>query len=494
MKTNILNLMAGVLLGVITSCSTETGHQEDWTEEPSSQEHTMKLNFQANLKEFDGSPASTRTGEGWTWKDSAVVYIQYHVGTEVVHGYAVYSKTTDSWEAYWQGAIGTSDKCEVYFFEGVPTDDKHGVSFAPTQAVYADTAATYLISDSEISIQASLAPLTGRIRFAGESGQSISVKGLSYYTGYDADKNQLTYIADSIDAVVGNDGYTPYYYCLFTDTTQRQLSIGYIQDGISFEFTKQFDSSVLRVAESGYLSIPAEETNRGWSINQERIYYSFSVTGHSKFTFKMMKVEAGSFLMGSIVNDNEKPVHQVTLSKDYYMGETEVTQALWYAVMGQIPTSGGNLWTSSYGEGDNYPAYYISYEDCQQFLTKLNQLTGQQFRFPTEAEWEYAAKGGEKTNNYAYAGSNTIGYVAWYTVNSGDKTHPVAQKQANELGLYDMSGNVWEWCYDWYGSYSSSAQGRGGSWSTSYEGCRPAYRGMYYSTDVDYNLGFRLAL
>ena len=204
----------------------------------------------------------------------------------------------------------------------------------------------------------------------------------------------------------------------------------------------------------------------------------------------MIKVKHGSFQMGS---DSGKSVHQVTLTNDYYMGETEVTQALWYAVMGQSPTSDGSKWSSSYGLGDGYPAYYISYEDCQKFLTKLNQLTGQQFRFPTEAEWEYAARGGSRSKGYTYSGSNNLGDVAWYADNSSSTTHVVKTKAPNELGLYDMSGNVYEWCADWYGS-SSYQVNRGGSWFNTATCCRVANRDLDAPSVRSGILGIRLAL
>ena len=160
----------------------------------------------------------------------------------------------------------------------------------------------------------------------------------------------------------------------------------------------------------------------------------------------MKLVEAGTFQMGSTTGDSdEAPVHSVTISKDYYMGETEVTQALWEAVMGYSPTSDGYSWSSKDGLGDNYPAYYISYEDVQSFITELNSLTGENFRMPTEAEWEFAARGGNKSKGYKYSGSNTIGDVAWYSKNTRSKTNAVKTKAANELGIYDMSGNVHEW-------------------------------------------------
>ena len=246
---------------------------------------------------------------------------------------------------------------------------------------------------------------------------------------------------------------------------------------------------------------------------------SFTVTGNGKtVTFNMKLVEAGTFQMGSTSGESdEKPVHSVTLTKNYYMGETEVTQALWYAVMGQSPTSGGSQWSSTYGLGDNNPAYDVSWNDCQTFITKLNALTGVTFRLPSEAEWEFAAKGGKKSKGNTYAGSNTIGDVAWYYDNSyalGSSssdygTHAVGTKAANELGLYDMSGNVLEWCQDRYGSsyYSSSPSTdptgptsgsyrvyHGGSWRDFADYCRVAYRDGDYAANRYGSLGLRLAL
>lgn len=198
---------------------------------------------------------------------------------------------------------------------------------------------------------------------------------------------------------------------------------------------------------------------------------TFTVGG---VTFKMIYVEGDTFTMGATseqgndVDSDVKPIHSVTLSS-YSIGETEVTQALWQAVMGSNP---------SYFSGSNKPVEEVSWDDCQDFIRKLNALTGENFRLPTEAEWEYAARGGNKRRGYKYAGSNNIGNVAWYLSNSDSQSHNVATKLPNELGLYDMSGNVFEWCQDWYGGYSSGSQTnptgpssgsyrviRGGSWS-----------------------------
>ncbi|MBR4897837.1 MAG: SUMF1/EgtB/PvdO family nonheme iron enzyme [Prevotella sp.] len=227
----------------------------------------------------------------------------------------------------------------------------------------------------------------------------------------------------------------------------------------------------------------------------------------------MIRVDGGTFQMGATSEQgistevtNEKPVHKVTLST-YYIGETEVTQGLWYAIMGQKPSS-DKEWRA-WGLGSDYPAYYISWNLAQEFITKLNSVTGRKFRLPTEAEWEFAARGGTKTKGYKYAGSNKIDEVAWYQVNPAEQTHPVATKKANELGLYDMSGNVREWCSDWYdysyykNSTVSNPTGpstgenrvmRGGSISNNEDECRVSRRDNRAPTSDTYPNGLRIAL
>ena len=219
--------------------------------------------------------------------------------------------------------------------------------------------------------------------------------------------------------------------------------------------------------------------------------------------FNMVKIEGGTFHMGATseqgnYDDDEKPVHSVTLS-DYYIGETEVTQELWEAVMGSNPSE---------FKGDNQrPVEYVSWYDCQEFIKKLNQLTGKKFRLPTEAEWEYAARGGKYSRGYKYSGSNDVDEVAWYESNSGETTHPVATKEANELGLYDMNGNVYEWCKDWYGYYQSNSQTnptgpsegghrvlRGGSWYYFDGSVRVSNRNCSTPERRYDNYGLRLAL
>lgn len=226
---------------------------------------------------------------------------------------------------------------------------------------------------------------------------------------------------------------------------------------------------------------------------------TFTVSG---VQFSMAYVEGGTFEMGGSGSSRPgRPQHppiEVALS-DYYIGQTEVTQALWKAVMGSNP--------SKY-KGNGRPVTNVSWYDCQAFIKKLNSMTGKLFRLPTEAEWEYAARGGKYNHHYQYSGSNDIDKVAWYGGNYfGGKAHPVGKKKANELGLYDMSGNVEEWCNDWHGDYNNNPQTnpqgatsgigkvrRGGDFSTVRVCCHVAFREAYAPDLSGAGTGFRLAM
>ena len=234
---------------------------------------------------------------------------------------------------------------------------------------------------------------------------------------------------------------------------------------------------------------------------------SFTVTG---VTFTMKYVQGGTYSMGFTAEQvhgvaNEKPAHKVTVS-DFYIGEVEVTQALWLAVMDSAPSYKGG-WTDEFGLGDDYPAYRVSWTDALKFIKELNELTGMTFRLPTEAEWEFAARGGNKSSGYRYSGSNNIDEVSWYDGNSADMAHPVKLKKPNELGIYDMSGNVWEWCQDWYETYTSEYQrdpkgpskgtyhvDRGGAWNRNNKYSRVTARCYDDPGLRNKNLGFRLAM
>ena len=269
-------------------------------------------------------------------------------------------------------------------------------------------------------------------------------------------------------------------------------------------------AAILLCAPCLFATTPSDDAE---SQGQQTQPANFTVTV-GDVTFKMIWVEGGSYWMGSPdgVGDDDEHQHKVTLD-GYWIAETEVTQGLWRAVMNGKDEG----WTTEYGKGSNYPAYYVSYSEAIDFCNKLNELTDNKygFRLPTEAEWEYAARGGNKSNGYTYSGSNNLDNVAWYWNNSNGNngntygTHEVKTKSSNELGIYDMSGNVWEWCSDWYDSnyYENSPAKnpkgpstgdyrvlRGGGWGYDAEDCRVADRSYDYPGCSGDDIGFRLAV
>lgn len=230
---------------------------------------------------------------------------------------------------------------------------------------------------------------------------------------------------------------------------------------------------------------------------------SISIPVKDGINIEMIKVEAGTFMMGATKEVKEPykielPAHEVLLTEDYYIGKYEVTQALWNVVMDS---------KYSTNDGDLLPKNYVSWNDCQEFIEKLNKITGLKFRLPTEAEWEYAARGGKKSKRYLYSGSNNVLDVAWYDGNSSNKRHPIGTKQANELGIFDMGGNVSEWCQDLWGQYQNDSQInplgssagtkhvlRGGNYFFDIRICYLSYRMFAESNNKDASAGFRLAL
>lgn len=308
-----------------------------------------------------------------------------------------------------------------------------------------------------------------------------------------------------------------------TPLTIEELSVG----NHTVTFNKEgFESATRTVSVTAgkkaecSATLKKKSTSSGVRMDGDDLVFTCEGT---EYHYKMVYVSGGTYTMGCTseqgdnCRDNERPAHRVTVS-GFYMGQTEVTQALWMAVMGSEPyVYYGHAWNEADGRGPNYPAYSVTYDDIKKFISKLNSQTGKNFRLPTEAEWEFSARGGNNSKGYKYSGSNNIDDVAWYGENSGSKLHPVALKQSNELGLYDMSGNLDEFCNDWSaerysGDEQNNPQGptsgsyvvtRGGNYYKSdpkYSiypddlGCRVTFRGSF-PPDMDATfIGFRLAL
>ena len=360
----------------------------------------------------------------------------------------------------------------------------------------------------------------------GTGTYQVSMTGLTpgttyYVRAYARNEAGLSYAENEVSFSTGAQQYT----ITVSASTGGSAHVGSTTGPNTGTFTQGQSCTVYAVANSNYTftnwteggTVVSTQANYPFTVNSNRTLVAnfqqqttdqtFTVNGVS---FTMKRVEGGTFWMGaqstdpsgqnydSEASDNESPVHSVTLST-FYMGETEVTQELWQAVMGSNP---------SHFSGTNLPVEGVSWNTIvNEFLPALNAATGQNFRLPTEAEWEYAARGGNQGHGYKYAGSNTIGNVAWYYDNSNNQTHSVATKSPNELGLYDMSGNVWEWCSDWYGNYSSGSQtnpqgpssgsdrvSHGGSWHYGAWMGRVSHRGYAFPGYAFPGGGFRLCL
>ena len=406
-----------------------------------------------------------------------------------------------------QHTVRVVKKMYATYSQTVTVSDNETTRIAPTLA--ADFAEVTLKVDADADIYVN-DELKGKRSWTGALGSGsykIECKQASHETSQTTKEITPAMAGQTITLPAPRPIYgslnvesSPNFCQLFIDDQAQGITPKFISELLVGTYT-------LRLTKEGYtdytetVTIAKGERKQVTATLNNKPEVIFTVNGVS-FTMKL--VEGGTFQMGATSEqggdayDYEKPVHNVTLSS-YYIGETEVTQALWQAVMGSNP---------SHFKGDNLPVECVNWDDCQEFITKLNRLIGRTFRLPTEAEWEYAARGGKKSNGYKYAGSNTIGSVAWYMDNSSE-THPVKGKAPNELGLYDMSGNVWEWCHDLFGkdyygkSPSVNPQGpssgsgrvlRGGCWFFNARPCRVSNRFSFGPGRRDYSGGFRLAL
>lgn len=446
--------------------------------------YRAEMSFNGVLSLFDEPTRSASNA----WIDDSRVFLQLTVDDSYVRGEAVYDADTDKWsvEFYKEIPLGQELLCHAYYFDNPVEVGGNDIVLNERSVIYRDVNASYYYDGQVLSVDAHLTPITGRVRFEGTPGSSFKFSGVSTYTSYSLTHNKLTSSTKALADNLSESGKSGDYYVFFPEDSPRELS--FYDNTNKVLFSRNCSPSILAHGKSGYMTIPTVENHKGWNMKSFIKKYTVGTVD-----FNMVLVQKGSFDMGSTRNTNEKPIHMVTLTKDYYLAETEVTQALWEEVMGDVATEGQ----------ENYPRVSMTWYSAMEFIDRLNHLTGEEFRLPTEAEWEYAARGGRESHDYPYSGSETMDSVGWYYYNS-NKLQPVGQKHPNELGLYDMSGNVEEWCQDFYASYTSEHQIdpvctsgsyrvlRGGSYEDSSSYCTVSYR---YSSSSDYskNYGFRLA-
>ena len=433
-----------------------------------------------------------------SWGDGSKIYMNILSGETKISVVAVYSNTFAEWSFSFDAsaAIPASGTMVAHYVKNAASATYTGVTMNEASIIYTDSAAQFSYEGGTFMVGIHMKPAYTRLRLAGVPAQQVTLSGMQRASSYTLGSDSFTYEEVTTSLTVSSTAeegryFTPYVYGRFNEDGLIRVS----EDELDVYYERTVTLDEQRSGNSLWLSMPSQNyIPKGWKA-EVKPYRSFTISG---VTFNMILVEAGTFQMGSTTNSNEQPVHSVTLTRDYYMGETEVTQELYQAVMGSNPSS---------GYGTQSPVECVSWNDCQTFITKLNILTGSTFRLPTEAEWEFAARGGNKSQGYTYSGSNTINDVALYYYLASSS--PVKYLAPNELGIYDMSGNVWEWCQDWYdASYYSSSPStdptgptsgsyrvlRGGGFRSSATSCRVAYRSYSSPSNVDYEIGFRLAL
>lgn len=454
MITHMLMAMAIVL--VMGSCSSDV--LSDMGQENQGK-HTTKMEFVGEVIGFDQQGSanakmqSRAASSSTSWNDGDKIYITFYNGSNIIPDEATYSSTS-GWSVSYDGdlATGSNLKCEARYFVNATFTSSSLVSLNSNSEIYEDLNATYAYSNGSLTVTATLSPKTGRIRFTGKQGEKIYTTGISVYTTFAPAINTFSTSNAMITSTVASNGSTPYIYGYFTDDDR---SLGLV--GSDYAFTKTCTSSMFNTGESGYMAIPSEASHNNW---RSGLYVKASGV-----EFKMIPVaglESGFFLMA----------------------ETETTETLYKSVNGTSSTS-------------QLPIDAVSYSGILSFIEKLNNETKLNFSLPSAEQWKYAAKGGNKSQNYTYSGSNIPGDVAWYAANCTSK-QKVKTKAPNELGIYDMSGNVAEFTNTLHqNNYYGSFERYGGSYGNSSSGigntdCIYSYTNNI--TDGYTGSGFRLIL
>ncbi len=439
---------------------------------------------------YEGDVVQTRTEETETWAEGDKIYFIIESGQTKIPVVAVYSKVFSTWSFNYSASvtIPASGIMKGCYLEGATSSDYRGAELGEEGIVYIDSKASYTYQDDEFAITVNLKPSYVRMRFAGTQGQEVEFSGLSRVVSFDAttytfEQEPVVMWLTSSNTAENEKYYTPYVYGYLNADNKIYIAT----DGNSYGRT--VTAGTLSAGESGWMAMPSGNyIPKGWSAQVSpysltgKIQWNSSATEEQKNVIlalvrNMVPVIGGTFISSTWTTE--------TLVS-YYVNRYEVTQKEWSTIMGETNSN----WTSSYGLGDNVAAYYTNWTNCDNFITKLNELSGLSFRFPTGPEWEFAARGGNKSKGYTYSGSNTIDDVAWYYYNSSNDIHLVGQKLPNELGLYDMSGNVSEWTSETYSDYNYYIRGGDSYDNASY--CTITYRSYDWYTNYNRYYGLRL--
>lgn len=412
---HIKNLLSGAACLFSISAMVSCASQEDCPELPKAEDpnqpHTCELILNVTKNGYDDA-SQTRSASDWENGDK--IYLTFTIEDGVSYGDAIYKDGT--WTVNYYGTLtaNAQTKCTAVYFDNPDFESSSVVNLSANTGIYEDLNGSYLFSDGTLAVTADLKPKTGRIRFTGTDKEEITLYGITHYSSYDCSNGKYTTSVGAIKTAVSSDT-TPYVYGYFSDETLPRLNVITANSG----FTRILSTSIYKPGESGYMSIPTQDSHNGWQNS-----VIFKVNG-VEFTMIPVTYEDGNFLLA----------------------ETETTEELYDAILGNGTSN------------SKQPASGYSWDS---FLSKLKAMTELDFRLPTLAEWQFAFKGGNKSQSYTYSGSNIISNVAWYSGNSNGVKHEVKQLQPNELGFYDMSGNVAECISDvtsrYYGGYYRSSE------------------------------------